>query len=241
MMSVDSLEFDIKRALVTSPNSELQWHILRNELLQKYSKYDESTFNTLLHRKLKKLIITGDLKKKSLGHQEVYYRINKKHLSTIKDELDRTFAHKLFDDIWKSFTPEQRKREMTNLLGERGKVINILQETSLNLLNFAKEEAESLKNRLENPTEEMKSKYSSEDMKKISEQVESQISQMKQISENLTLSKNKITEQDVIAEIDFLKEFKVKVVDPNYSGNFKVALKDLMKKALEKEEKKNEK
>ena len=114
-------------------------------------------------------------------------------------------------------------------------------ETSLNLLNFAKEEAESLKNRLENPTEEMKSKYSSEDMKKISEQVESQISQMKQISENLTLSKNKITEQDVIAEIDFLKEFKVKVVDPNYSGNFKVALKDLMKKALEKEEKKNEK
>ena len=126
-----------------SPNAELQWHRLKNELFKKYTNYTEDTFKTTLHRKLKKLIILGDIEKKSSGHQEVYYVIKKKRLSKIKEQLDRELAHTLFDDAWNSFTPEQRKRELQNLLNERGKVIMTVQNIELELLSFLMEQLES--------------------------------------------------------------------------------------------------
>ena len=241
VINIDSLEFDIKRALVMSPNAELQWHKIRNELLKKYTNYTEDTFTTTLQRKLKKLIISGDIEKKSSGHQEVYYFIEKKRLSKIKEQLDRELAHTLFDDAWNSFTPAQRKRELQYLLNQRGEVITILQKSSLDLLSYAKEEAESLISRLENPTEEMKQKYSSQDRENILKQVKNQVKQMEKITTNLTGDKeNRITEQKVRAEMIFINEFMEKVVELNYGGNFRGALRDLMKRALEEEKKQDD-
>lgn len=238
MINIDSLEFDIKRALVTSPNAKMQWKKIRDELLKKYTNYDEDTFTTTLQRKLKQLYNKGDLRKKSVGHQEVYYYIPKNRVLQIKEQLDRELAHTLFDKAWESFSPDQRKRELQYLLNQRGHVTTILQNMKLGLSSFVVEQIESNIPRLENPTEDIKSKFSLEERERISEQLKKDLKKI-----NLTIldkkdeMKSKIDEKKFESEISFMKEFLEKVVEPNYSGNFVEAVRDLMKKALEKEKK----
>ena len=72
------------------------------------------SFKTVLHRKLQKLQLSGDVSKtnrKKEGHMGAFYYIFKKNLSKIKAELDRELAHKKFDEIWSAFSPEQRKSQ----------------------------------------------------------------------------------------------------------------------------------
>ena len=74
------------------------------------------------------------------------------------------------------------------------------------------------------------------DREKILEQSKNQGEKMNRIFLDLKQQKEKkVGEKEFHAELNFLKEFQEKIVEPNYEGNFFNALKDLMKKALEEE------
>ena len=50
VICVDPLECDIKRALATSPDNQLQWHRIRDELYEKYEKkYEDKDFDGCDH------------------------------------------------------------------------------------------------------------------------------------------------------------------------------------------------
>lgn len=237
---IDRLEFDIKRALATSPRTQLQWHVIRDELYKKYDKdYEaEDTFSTILHRKLKKLMLSGDIDKREKGHMAVFYFIPRKRLRKIREELDRELAHRRFDDIWKSFSPEQRKRELKNLLQQRAQQTLVLQNITKELSTFAKEQVKDLISRLENPTENMKTKHSSDDRKQLLEQAHGLAEEINAI--NLSVSKIKINENELKAYLNLIRDFLDKIVQPKYSGNWNRAITDLMRKAIEEQNKARE-
>jgi hypothetical protein len=76
------------------------------------------------------------LRRISLGHQRVFYFVARENFSKVSEEIDREIAHRRFDDVWDSFSPEQRKRELQNLLKQRSEPMMILQNLNLEMLPF---------------------------------------------------------------------------------------------------------
>ncbi len=229
---MEPLEFDVKRALITSPNAELQWHVIRNELFKKYEKEynDKKSFTTILHRKLQKM---SDIEKKSLGHQNVFYFIPKVNLTRVSEAIDRETAHRRFDEIWSSFTPEQRKRELQFLLRERIQPYLILQNFLAQIAPILEEQATSLITKIKNPTEETKNKYSEAKRKEILRISQDALSYSQRIKAEHTREKEMTVDEETFRNrFKLLKEFMDKVVEPKYSGMFNEAILDLMQKAI---------
>ena len=233
-MKVNSLEFDVKCALITSPNAQLQWHKIRDELYPKYEKeYEKGSFTTVLHRKLSKMLISGDIDKKGVGHQEVFYFIPKKNLQKIKEELDRELAHRRFDEVWNAFSPEQRKRELKNLYGKSSQALLVINRVIMEIASMAKEQSESLVLRLENPTEEIEAKYSPQEREQFLKELQKGLFELEKIEKNSAKQQELDSEVAFQERLDLTKEFVEKVVEPKYSGNWDRAILDLMKHAVE--------
>ncbi len=239
---MDALEFDIKRALATSPNSQLQWHKLRNELYKKYEKeYEANTFTTTLHRRLQKFIVSGDMKKKGLGHQEVFYFLPKKRLMKIKEDLDKEVARRTFDEIWDSFTSEQRKRELQNLLKQRQLPVILLQTVALELISSVEELAKLPIAQFENPTEEIKTKHSQAEREHFLRELRLLQGEAEKIKTDITSNKERLIVQEQLKiQLNLIQEFLTLVVEPKYSGNWNEAVMDLMRKTVEEEKQKKE-
>jgi hypothetical protein len=236
---MNKLEYDTKRALLTSPNSELQWHELRDELFKKYEKEyaDKASFTTILHRKLQNMDF---IEKKSLAHQRVFYFISKENLLKVSEEIDRETAHKRFDKVWDSFSPEQRKRELQNLLRQRSEPIMILQNFSLELLpllSASREDALTWIKKLETPSEEIMAKYSEEERIKKLRELHSVVEEAIKTEDSIRSIQNPVSDENFESQLNLLKEFMNKVVEPNFSGNFQEAIHDLMRKAIEQQNK----
>jgi len=234
-MKMDSLEFDIKRALATSPNAQLQWHRIRDELYPKYEKeYEKGSFTTVLHRKLKKMRLSGDIDKKGVGHQEVFYFIPKKNLPKIGEELDRELAHRRFDEVWDSFSPEQRKRELKTLYGQRLQAFMVTNAVIMEIASIIKDQSESVVSRLKNPTEEIEATYSPQEREQFLKELQNGLAELEKLEKDTANNQQKLVSDDAFKEwLNLTKEFVEKVVEPKYSGNWKRAILDLMKKAVE--------
>jgi len=231
---MNKMEYDTKRALLTSPNAELQWHELRNELFKKYEKEyaDKASFTTILHRKLQNM---NYVEKKSLAHQRVFYFIAKENLLKVSEEIDRETAHKRFDEVWDSFTPEQRKRELQNLLRQRNEPIMILQNFSREMLPLLKESREEVLTwikRLEKPSKEIKAKYSEEERRRRLRELRSAFEEATNVEDNIRSIQNRVSDEDFKSWLNIVKEFTNRIVEPKYHGNFQQAIQDLMKKAI---------
>lgn len=233
---MDQMEFDIKRALVTSPNAQLQWHKIRDELYPKYElQYEKGSFTTVLHRKLTKLVVAAEIEKNSLSHQEVMYFIPKKNLSKIRNELDRALAHRRFDEIWDSFSPEQRKRETINLLGQSQKSMELttsfIEEISLILRNNCQSLVEKLNN------SENDNLYTEEQRQSLLMQLQTQISDLDKMHKES--QKKQLTSENQFNEwLSIVKTFVEKVVEPEFGGDWNKAILFLMKKAIVEQESK---
>jgi ubiquitin-protein ligase len=237
---MDSLELDIKRALMTSPNLQLQWHEIRDELYEKYKQYDKATFTTTLHRKLMKFLVSGEIEKKEIGHQEVFYYIPKKRQKKINEELERELAHRTFDEIFESFTPQQRKRELQNLLKQRQLPVVLMRNILLELVPFMEEQTKLLSARLENPTDETKAKQSPAEREHSLKELRRMQEEVEKIKKDILWEKQRVVApEDLKAQLNLIHEFIALVVEPKYSGKFFEAVTDLMRKAVEDEKRRN--
>jgi hypothetical protein len=232
-MKVNSLEFDVKYALITSPHAQLQWHRIRDELYPKYeNEYEKGSFTTVLHRKLRKMLMSGDIEKKGVGHQEVFYFIPKKNLKKIREELDRELAHRRFDEVWNAFSPEQRKRELKTLYGQRAQAFMITNNIIMEIAESIKEMSTCYISSLQNPTEEGEAKYSPQEREQLLKELQNGVVELEKM-EKRSVNHQKVISDSVFQErLNLTKEFIEKVVEPKYSGNWEKAFFDLMRKAL---------
>ena len=231
---MDSLEFDIKRALATSPNSQLQWHIIRDELYPKYEKeYDRGSFTTILQRKMDKIRLSGEIDKKVVGHQKVFYYIPSDNLQRIRDDLDRELAHRRFDEIWNTFSPEQRKRELKHLYGQSFLAIALTRNIAQEIASVVKDQSESLILRLKNPTEEIETKYSAQEREQYLKQLQNGVSDLQKMEDDIREQQKLVNDNAFHELLNLTKEFMDKVVETKYSGNWNLAILTLMKKAVE--------
>jgi hypothetical protein len=243
VICIDPLEYDVKRALATSPNNQLQWHKIRNELYEKYEKEygDKNSFTTILQRRLQKLRNSGDIDKKEAGHQEVFYFIPKKRLMKIKEALDREAARQAFDEIWDSFTPEQRKRELQNLLKQWQLGVMMTRNQVQELISPLEELIELYVAQLENPTEETKAKHSPAERERFLRELQQLEGEAEKIKTDIAHDKQQvITQEELKAKLNLIHEFSALVVEPRYSGKWNEAVMDLMREAIEEQKQKKE-
>lgn len=232
---MDSLEFDVKRALVKSPSNRMQWHNIRDELFGKYTQYDKASFTTILNRKIQKM---NGIEKESLGHQQVFYFISKNYLKKVTEETDRELAHRRFDEIWDTFTSEQRKRELKYLLNQRLMPGVIYGRIGNDLLSFFEEQFQDYITRLENPSEDISKKYSPPERKKYLKELANNLSDIKKFKSNPFFKKQDISDEKFTKLLSLTKEFTEKIVEPKYAGRMDEAIQDLMRKAIQEEENK---
>ena len=235
----DSLLWDVLTSLVLSLNMRLQWKEIRDVTHKRYERYDKETFGVILNRVLKRLLHSGDIKRESLGHQKVYYFIPKQRKQKITDELVRRFMHKKMDEIWGKLSSNQRKKAVENLTLQHGMLIQAEKHLAETMVSGIKELAEVYSSNLEKPSENINKKYSLEEKEELKRNIE-----------NLHILCNKM-ENDKAQEDNFIKakwnehlelsiEFMNKVVDPLYNGNGLEAIHNLMRNAIEEQNKKSQ-
>jgi len=233
---LDPIEYDIKLMLTLSPAKKLRWREILNTLYPKYKKArrTKSSFSVTLNRKLKRLIDSGDLEKEVKGHQQVFYFIPKKRQEKVNVEVERAYVFKNFDSFWDEFSLDQKKKIVRDTAAQQQLFIYFLQRISLKFLSKTQELLEPWISKLENPTEDIESKYTPEERKeflkefhkgrKELEKFKSEIAQ-----DNQPLGKDKIEEL-----LSLTQEFIDRVV-PKYPGGWREAMMDLMRKAVEQE------
>lgn len=116
----DPIELGILTVTMSAPERRMQRRAIRDLLYFKYEKetgYSKDTFEVTLQRKLNKLCNLGFLRKDNVGHQKVFYRIQKRRQREISEYLDKQQANRLFDEIWNKLTPQQQT-ELTRSLRE---------------------------------------------------------------------------------------------------------------------------
>jgi len=228
------LEWDIKYVLNASPEMRLQWRVIRDGIYKKYKgKYStKSSFSVILHRQLERLLLSEDIEKEVVGHQEVFYYIPKSRQRKIEEELQREYAHKTFDEIWDKLTPEQRKKTVQNLTQHGQEITLIVREMIANLTAQLKEWIGQSISELENPSERSKEKYSPEQRTQFLRELHNLRSDCEKSGIN---ARDKIQdiEEKVRVRVNLIQEFIKKVVEPKYSGDWNVAFMDLMRKAVE--------
>ena len=178
----------------------------------------------------------GLLKRQEKGYQKVYYYIPKAKIEVISEQLDRRFMHKKFDEIWDQMTPEQRKKSAQNLAQQQGLLIQLENYMSITFASLVKELSAIYISELEKPTESIVQRYSPEQRREL-------LAKIREIQENANKMNTRLTNLDtymkekLLEKIDLGMEFTNKVVDPIYGGQFSVAVEDLMRKAIEEQNK----
>jgi deoxyribodipyrimidine photolyase len=235
----NSIFWDVLTALALSVNSRLRWKEIRDVVHKRYEKtYDKETFEVLLNRVLKRLFQLGHIKKDSKGHQEVYYFIPKQRQKEIIDELNRRFVHKKLDEIWERLSSEQRKRAVENLMHYQALQIQAERHLVKTFVGGLKELGEVYLSDLNSPQEVSKRELSAEEKQELARQLA--VLQNDCIKVESAMAKEESTLREKFNEyLELSMEFLNKVVDPLYGGdNFK-AIADLMRKAVEEQNKKN--
>jgi hypothetical protein len=229
---MDLMEFDIKLMLILSPARKLQWKEIFNPLYRKHKeKYrTKNSFSVTLYRKLKAIVDSGDLEKEEKGHQQVFYSIPKTRQKKVMEEIEKAEVLKKFDAFWDSFSSEQRKKLIQESAVQQQLFVSSMQKFSIELLSGMQELAEPWISKLENPTEEIRAKYSKKERQKY-------LSEISDLRKELEALKNGIVRDAQPLKKEFreimslTQEFMDEVV-PNYSGGWKEAIFDLMRKAI---------
>lgn len=236
---MDSLEYQIKLMLVSNPAMKLQWKEIFKTLYVNNKEYKtKSSFSVTLHRKLKKLVVSGDLGKEEKGHQQVFYFIPKKRQKKVIEELEKVYISKKFDDFWDRLSLDQRKKIVRDATAQQQLFISILQNFSLEFLSMMQEWVEPLISKLENPTEDIKAKYSIEERDQFLKEYYMGIKQLQRIKSDIARDNQPINEEEYDELLSLTQEFMDKVV-PNYPKGWREAITDLMRKAVEERDRKN--
>jgi len=234
----DSLYWDVLTCLILTVDKRLRWREIRNTIHEKYEKiYDKETFEVMLNRVLKRLLQSGHVKKESKGHQQVYYFIPKKRQKEISEELDRRFAHEKLDEIWDVLTTEQRKKSVENLALQSRLIIQSGKAFVKNFALSMKDLIGVWVTELERPSRSVEEKYSPEKRQGFLRELGSLQEQLIRIETGMT-EEDKFLKEKYEQMIKLSLEFTNKVVDPCYNGRYNEAIEDLMRKAIEEQNKK---
>ena len=178
---MDLLEYDIKKTLSLNMEMKMQWKDLFRVIHQKYERQSNhplsksiapNNLRVYLHRKLVKLIKSGDLKKDNQGHQRVFYFVPKSRHKKIQNEIFREEVHQKLDENWNKLSFEQRKKTMEQLVQNQGKIELIINNLTLEMADFGTYFAKEAINKIKKDSELKKSKTSAEDQKKLVEEIE---------------------------------------------------------------------
>lgn len=235
------MEYDIKLMLAMSPAMRLQWKEIFYTLYAKYKiKPDtKNSFGVTLHRKLKRLIRSGDLEKEEKGHQQVFYFVPKKRQKKVIEELERTYISKKFDDFWDKFSLDQRKKIMRDSAAQQHIFILSLRNAYLQFLSMAQDWVEPWIAKLEKPTEDIKAKYSPEERKEFLEEFYKGRKELESIKSEIARDSQPISQEEYRELMTLTQEFMNKIV-PKYPGGWREAFMDLMRKAVEEQKEKEE-
>jgi len=237
--SLDSLEYDIKLMLALSPAMRLQWREIFKALHPRYKKdyKTKNSFSVTLHRKLRKLVDASDLDFEERGHQQVFYFIPKKRQKKVMEEIERTSALRRFDAFWDSFSSDQRKRIIRDFAVEQQFFLSFMRNVSSEFLSITQELVEPWISKLENPTEDIKTKYSQKEREQFLREFYDAQKALEKIKADMTRDKQQvITEEEFRTLLSLTQEFMNKVV-PKYNGGWREAITDLMRKAVEEQNK----
>lgn len=232
---IKDLDWDVLAYLMSAPGKRLRRREIRNALVKKY-KYEEESFDVILQRSLDRLLRSGLLKKHSKAHQLVYYYIPKSRQKEIGDEQQRRFAHRKFDEIWDQLTSEQRKKTVENLVQQTGLLLQSEKTFVKNLTTSFKDLMTQWISELEEPSESVRNKYSAEQRREFLEQFRSLKEEWMRLETDIANEDNYWKER-YGEMINLGMEFAKKVVEPCYNGRFNEAIEDLMRKAIEEQDK----
>lgn len=237
---MDSLECYIKLMLVSNPAMKLQWKEIFNVLYTNYEKKykTKSSFSVTLHRKLKKLVVSGDLKKEEKGHQQVFYFIPKKRKEKVIEELERAYISKKFDDFWDRLSLDQRRKILRDSVAQQQLFISFLRNFSLEFLSMMHEWVDPWVSKFKNPTEDIKAKYSIEERDQFLREFYNGRKELERIKSDIARDNQPIGKEEYRELLNLTQEFMDKVV-PKYPGGWRGAITDLMRKAVENQDKKN--
>lgn len=238
---MDSLEYDIKLVLALSPAMRLQWREIFKTLHPRYKKdyKTKSSFSVTLHRKLRRLIDSGDLEKEEKGHQQVFYFIPKKRQKKVTEEIERACVLRKFDAFWDSFSLDQRKRIVRNSAVQQQFFVSYLMHFSLEFASMTQELVEPWITKLENPTEDIKAKYSQKEREQFLREFYDAQKALEKIKADMARDKQQvISKEEFRTLLSLTQEFMDKVV-PRYHGGWREAFTDLMRKAVEEQNRGN--
>ncbi len=235
---MDSMEYDIKFMLASSPVMRLQWKVIFNTLYSKYkNEYTtKNSFSVTLYRKLKGLIKQGDLEKDEKGHQQVFYLIPNERARKVIEEIEKVTIHKKLDAFWESFSLEQRKRLIQDSLAQQQLFVSFLRKFFIDFLSTTQQLVEPWVPKLEDPTEDIQAKYSKEERERFLMEIRNLQKDSEKLKNDFARDNQPISNEEFRKALRLTKEFMDKVV-PKYSGGWREAIMDLMQKALNEKQK----
>jgi len=225
--------------LALSPAMRLQWREIFKALHPRYKKdyKTKNSFSVTLHRKLRKLVDAGDLDFEERGHQQVFYFIPKKRQKKVMEEIERASALRKFDAFWDSFSSDQRKRIIRDSVAEQQLFLSFMRNVSSEFLSMTQELVEPWISKLENPTEDIKTKYSQKEREQFLREFYDAQKALEKIKADMARDKQQvISEEEFRTLLSLTQEFMDKVV-PKYHGGWREAITDLMRKAVEEQNK----
>ena len=230
---MDSLEIDVKLMLLLSPGRRLQWKEIFNKLYSRYEKEHETknSFSVTLNRKLGKLVGSGDLAKDVKGHQKVFYFIPIEKKKKIREEIEKASILKKFDAFWDSFSSEQRKKIIQDSAVQQQLFISFMHWFSVEFLSAMQQLLEPWVPKLENPTEDIKAKYSQKERDQFLKEIHDLRKDSEALKNEIVRDSQPLRDEEFREAMKLTKEFMDKVV-PKYPGGWREAIMDLMRKAV---------
>ena len=234
----DALFWDVLTALALSVNTRLQWRENRDTVHKKYEKvYDKETFEAILGRVLRNLLQSGYVRKDIKGHQSVFYFIPKRRRQDVIDELNKRWVHKKLDEIWERLSSEQRKKAVESLVENQGMLIQAEKYLIKTLFQGLRELGEDWLSNLNQPSGTTKKDLSLEEKQSLSNQLQILQNQFVKIETEMA-NEDAVLKEKWKEYLELSFEFTNKVVDPFYHGNGLEAITDLMRKAIDEQNKK---
>jgi hypothetical protein len=231
---MDSMEYDIKLMLMLSPAKKLQWKEIFKTLWQKHEKEHKTknSFSVTLQRKLNALVGSGDLKKEEKGHQHVFYFVPKTRQKKVMEEIEKTSVLKKFDAFWDSFSSDQRKKLIQDSAVQQQAFISFIGRFSIEFLSSMQELVEPWISNFENPTDDIKAKYSQKEREQILREIHDLRKDSEELKNEIVRDNQPLSNEEFRERLSLTQEFLVRVV-PKYPGGWREAMLDLMRKAVE--------